>query len=128
MREQVAELGASALALSQGLLDADIYPGKGFWLLTTGAQVVAQEAVAGLSGSPLWGLGKNLQLESPVLSVSLLDLDTSLPEVSEALIEMLLYPDGETELHCDQANAFQTNCCLWINRLQSIGKISMALP
>ena len=50
---------ASALALTQGLLDADAAPSGGMWLVTRGAQAVTREPGGVLAGAALWGLGSH---------------------------------------------------------------------
>ena len=49
---------ASALALVQGIADADAVPEKGVWLVTRGAQVLERERTGQLAGASLWGFGK----------------------------------------------------------------------
>ena len=46
---------SSALALTQGLLDADIAPAAGVWFVTRGAQMVSREQGGVLAGAALWG-------------------------------------------------------------------------
>ena len=66
---------ASALALTQGLLDADVSPTDGMWLVTRGAQAVGWERDGVLWGAALWGLGRTVALEAPGLGARLVDLD-----------------------------------------------------
>ena len=103
-----ARSGSSALALSQALLDRDAVPQDGLWLVTRGAQVVGREPGSGLSGTPLWGLGKTLALEAAQLQPRMIDLDpapelqtdtqTAPEELIEPLIAELLYPDAESHV------------------------------
>ena len=75
---EVAELGGawilaadakrvagSALALVQGVADADLTPEKGMWFITCGAQVLEQERGGHLAGATLWGFGKVAAARGP---------------------------------------------------------------
>ena len=88
----------SALALAQGLLDAEVEPAGGLWLVTRGAQVLDAERAGELAGSALWGLGKTLALEAGQLKPRLVDLDPEGGSGFGGLVEELLYPDRETEV------------------------------
>ena len=89
---------ASALALTQGLLDADAAPSAGMWLVTRGAQAVTREPGGVLAGAALWGLGRTVGLEAPQLGARLLDLDPAGEPDAGALVGELLYPDRETQV------------------------------
>ena len=89
---------ASALALVQGLLDADVSPAGGMWLATRGAQAVGCERDGVLSGAALWGLGRTVALEAPGLGARLVDLDPEGEADAGALVEELLSPDRETQV------------------------------
>ena len=89
---------ASALALVQGLLDADVSPTGGMWLVTRGAQAVGCERDGVLSGAALWGLGRTVALEAPGLGVRLVDLDPEGEPDAGALVEELLCADRETQV------------------------------
>ena len=89
---------ASALALVQGLLDADVSPTGGMWLATRGAQAVGCERDGVLSGAALWGLGRTVALEAPGLGARLVDLDPEGEADAGALVEELLSPDRETQV------------------------------
>ena len=54
----VARIGSSALALTQGVQDAGVTPSSGLWFVTRGAQVIGEECGGELSGSVLWGFGR----------------------------------------------------------------------
>ena len=49
---------ASALAMVQGIMDADAVPEKGLWFVTRGAQVLERERTGQLSGAPPLGSGQ----------------------------------------------------------------------
>ena len=61
----VRRAGASALALVQGIADADVLPANGLWFVTRGAQILERERGGEISGAVLWGLGKVVALEAP---------------------------------------------------------------
>ena len=96
--EDVRLSGASALALVQGVLDADQVPQKGMWFLTCGAQILERERGGSLAGSVLWGFGKAVDREAAHLCPKMIDLDPSALEPSEDLVNELLYPDSESHV------------------------------
>ena len=84
---------ASALALVQGMADADAEPEKGLWFVTRGAQVLDRERTGQLAGAPLWGFGRVLAREAPRLGSRMLDLDPERAEAPPDLAEEFLFPD-----------------------------------
>ncbi|WP_420618587.1 SDR family NAD(P)-dependent oxidoreductase [Candidatus Poriferisocius sp.] len=99
LAEDAAEAGKSALALLQGMGDADAAPANGVWLVTQGAQVLEHEPAEGIAGAMLWGLGKVVAREAPHLNPRMIDLDLAspVPPLSD-LDNELLYPDAETHI------------------------------
>ena len=95
---EVAHGSGSALALVQGLLDADVAPTGGVWLVTRGAQSLGRERGGVLAGAALWGLGRTVGLEAPGLGARLLDLDPGTEADIGALVDELLSPDRETQV------------------------------
>ena len=95
---EVAHGSGSALALVQGLLDADVAPTGGVWLVTRGAQSLGRERGGALAGAALWGLGRTVGLEAPGLGARLLDLDPGTEADIGALVDELLSPDRETQV------------------------------
>ena len=95
---EVAHGSGSALALVQGLLDADVAPAGGVWLVTRGAQSLGRERGGVLSGAALWGLGRTVGLEAPGLGARLVDLDPGTEADIGALVDELLSPDRETQV------------------------------
>jgi len=87
---------ASALALVQGIGDADVTPENGAWFVTRGAQVLEHERGGQLSGALLWGLGKVVAREAVHLQPRMIDLDPGAPAPLAGLANELLYPDPET--------------------------------
>ncbi|MXY56055.1 MAG: SDR family NAD(P)-dependent oxidoreductase, partial [Gammaproteobacteria bacterium] len=91
-------VGASALALAQGLADADASPEKGLWFVTRGAQVLERERDGELVGATLWGFGKVLAREAPHWQPGMIDLAPGSPSSTERLVDELLAGDGETHI------------------------------
>ncbi len=88
----------SALALGQGLLDADAAPANGIWFITSGAQVLEQERGGQLAGAALWGLGKVMAREALHLQPRMIDLDPGDGVSLDGLVNELLHPDAETHI------------------------------
>ncbi len=98
MAEDVKRVGASALALVQGLLDVDAAPGKGFWFLTRGAEVLERERGGELAGATLWGFAKVVAREAPQAQPKLIDLDPEPTAPAADIANELLYPDAENQI------------------------------
>ena len=96
--DDAADRYTGALALTQGLLDGDVSPSAGMWLVTRGAQQIVQERGGELAGAVLWGLGRTLALEAPQLGVRLVDLDPDGEPDVGVLAGELLHPDRETQV------------------------------
>ena len=94
----VKQVGASALAMVQGLAESDVAPEKGVWFVTRGAQVIEREQSGQLAGAVLWGLGKVVALEAVHLQPRMLDLDPSTSGLPPDLLNELLYPDQENHI------------------------------
>ncbi len=93
----VRQASGSALAMVQGLLDADVTPSAGTWIITRGAQSIGREPLIEPAGAALWGLGKVLIREVPALQSRIIDLDGSGPPGAD-LVEGLLRPDAENHV------------------------------
>ena len=91
-------IGASALALAQGLADADATPEKGICFVTRGAQVLEREREGELVGATLWGFGKVLAREAPHWQPRMIDLAPGSSPSMEHLVRELLEGDGETHI------------------------------
>ena len=98
MAADARRAAAGALALLQGVVDADATPEKGVWLVTRGAQVLERERDGELAGALLWGMGKVAAREAPQLQPRMIDLDPAAAEPTAMLAEELLYPDEETHV------------------------------
>ena len=96
--EDTRRVVASALALSQGLLDADATPEKGLWFLTRGGQVLERERHGQIVGATLWGFGKGLARELPHLQPRMIDLDPAPSAPPPNLADELLWPDPENHI------------------------------
>ena len=98
IEEDVAGIGASALALLQGVTDCDVQPEKGVWFVTRGAQVLERERAGELAGAILWGMGKVVALEASHLQPRMIDLDPGTTGQLADLVNELLYPDAENHV------------------------------
>ena len=98
MATAVRRAGASALALVQGLADADATPAKGVWFVTRGGQVLDHESVEGVTGAVLWGLGKVAAREASHLQPRMIDLDPAAAELPPGVSDEFLHPDSETHI------------------------------
>ena len=94
----VRQAAATALALMQGLTDADASAAKGVWFITRGGQVLEHERAGGLAGAVLWGFGKVAAREAAHLQPRMIDLDPAATAGMPDLAEELLYPDAETHV------------------------------
>ena len=92
------QAGAGALALVQGLADADATPAKGVWFVTRGAQVLEKERGGNLAGAALWGFGKVVAREMPHLQPRMIDLDPAANAPAADLATELMHPDAETHV------------------------------
>ena len=98
MGEDARRAAATALALTQGVIDADLTPEKGVWFVTRGAQVLERERAGQLAGATLWGFGRVVAREAGQVNPKMLDLDPEAPELPADLSEELLFPDSETQV------------------------------
>ncbi len=88
----------TALALVQGMADADVAPAKGLWFLTRGGQVLEKESEGQLSGAVLWGFGKVVAREAAHFRPRMIDLDPAAAPPLTDLVGELLHPDTETHI------------------------------
>ncbi len=98
MAEDVRRATGSALALLQGLTDADATPTEGVLFVTAGAQVLEGERSGQLAGATLWGFGKALAREAQHLRTRMIDLDPAEHPLPSGLVEELLGGDAETHV------------------------------
>ncbi len=98
MAADVRRAGASALALVQGVGDADLIPANGVWMITRGAQVLERERGGELVGATLWGFGKAIAREAAHLQPRMIDLDPGEMAPEPDLVKELLYPDSESHI------------------------------
>ncbi len=90
----------SVLYLTQALVEASIVPAKGLWLVTRGAQTVAEDLEPpAIAQAPLWGFGRSLAVEHPELWGGLIDLVPA-GEYRDAarLVTEITGPDGEDQI------------------------------
>ncbi len=98
MGEDAKRATATALALMQGVIDADLTPAKGVWFVTRGAQVLERERAGQLGGATLWGFGRVVAREAAHLNPKMIDLDPEATELPGDFAEELLFPDPETQI------------------------------
>ncbi len=96
VKQDVTHATRSALALVQGLLDADAEPEHGLWFVSRGGQVLEHEHTGALAGAMLWGLGKVVTRELSRLPARVIDLDPDSDHLPDGLVDELLAPDRET--------------------------------
>ena len=97
VRADVERVAQGALALAQGLQDANAAAGSGLWFVTRGGQVLGEEPPGQVAGAALWGFGRTVSLELGGVPVRLLDLDPASASPA-ALARELLDPSGEPEV------------------------------
>ena len=98
MATAVRRAAASALALLQGLADADATVAKGVWFVTRGGQVLEHESVEGVAGAVLWGFGKVAAREASHLQPRMIDLDPAATGLPPDVCDEFLHPDSETHI------------------------------
>ena len=98
MAADTRRTAASALALTQGIADADVVPEKGVWFVTRGAQVLERERTGQLAGAALWGFGRVMAREATQLQPRMLDLDPEAADPQAVLAEELLFADSENHI------------------------------
>ena len=96
--QNIKRVGSSALAMVQGMSDADAKPENGVWFLTSGAQVLEREFGGELTGSVLWGFGKTVGLEAMDLKPRMIDLDPAVGDSVSDIINELMFPDKENHI------------------------------
>ena len=103
MAKDVTRGTSTALALTQGIADANAIPNDGVWFVTQGAQALEQDRInrtsGELAGATLWGFGKVMALEAPHLQPRMIDLDPD-PNANStsSLVKELLFSDVESHL------------------------------
>ena len=96
--DDIERMGASALAMAQGVADSGLTPEKGIWFVTRGAQVLERERGGELAGAVLWGFGKGVAREAAHLQPRMIDLDPGEMAPEPDLVNELLYPDSENHV------------------------------
>ena len=88
---------ASVLYLLQEIVGLDMASAPQIWLITRGSQAIAQAEEPTIAASPLWGFGKVLSLEHPLLWGGLVDLDPQAPDNEADLLLKLVsaYPEED---------------------------------
>ncbi|MDE3268058.1 MAG: beta-ketoacyl synthase N-terminal-like domain-containing protein [Chloroflexota bacterium] len=96
--EDAREIGGSALALMQGVSDADVTPETGVWFVTRGGQVLERERKGQIAGAMIWGFGRVVSREAPHLQPRMIDLDPDRDVPPSVLANELMYPDTENHV------------------------------
>ena len=96
--EDAREIGGSALALIQGIADADVTPEAGVWFITRGGQVLERERKGQIAGAMIWGFGRVVSREAPQLQPRMIDIDPDRDVPASVLANELMYPDNETHV------------------------------
>ncbi len=101
--DESAPLGAAvgALHVVQGLLAGGRAAAAPLWLVSRGAQRLAQDATPpALAQAPVWGIGRTVVREHPELECICVDLDPSpaVDPVVALLAELLAPRDGEEQI------------------------------
>src|SRR5262249_23824783 len=69
------------------------------WLVTLGSQAVTAADPVELTPTPVWGMGRTLQLEAPALKVGCIDLPLHpTPQDMDLLVSELSSPSAETQV------------------------------
>lgn len=89
----------SALLMIQGLAGAQLPRPPALWLITRGATPAGESPIGvGLVHTPLWGMGRTLQLEHPEFACRLVDLDPQGGSEARDLLEEILADDTEDQI------------------------------
>jgi NAD(P)-dependent dehydrogenase (short-subunit alcohol dehydrogenase family)/acyl carrier protein len=98
LEAQGAECG-SILHLLQSLDRAGITQSVRLWLVTSGAQPVAGDAVSNISQSPVWGLGRVIAREFHSLRCTMIDVNhATQDENASAVFQELRSASGEQQV------------------------------
>ena len=98
IEEDVVRQLSSALALTQELMEEDVTLNKGFFFVTSGAQILDYERGGKPASAAVWGFGKVLAREADHLGARMIDLDPSHASPCSILVYELLYPDPENHI------------------------------
>jgi myxalamid-type polyketide synthase MxaE and MxaD len=98
----------SALLLVQELVRTESADLPRLWLITRGAQAAGEEpATIDVAQSPLWGLGRVIAQEHPMLWGGLVDLEpTASLDAVQQLSEEISTPDGEDQIAFRQGRRY----------------------
>lgn len=92
---------AGALHLAQALAGANLPAAPRLWVVTGGAQAVAETEAAQPAQAPVWGLGRIIALEHPEIYGGCVDMDPTAGtgrDQLEALLAEMWLPDGENQV------------------------------
>ncbi|HLF78587.1 MAG TPA: SDR family NAD(P)-dependent oxidoreductase [Dehalococcoidia bacterium] len=99
LRAATQQGSVNALNLMQALARSGGSTPPRLWLVTRGAQNVAEESLSGVIQAPIWGLGRVVMNEHPHLRCTLIDLDPCQAGTDAAtLLKELATDDAEQEI------------------------------
>ena len=137
----IARSCGSTLALVQSLVGTPNQRLPRLWLVTRGAQAVADGDRTSATHAALWGLGRTIALEHPSLGCTCVDLDPRFDpdpqdDIGDALAAELLHPDGELQIahragkrHAARLTRASTQAAHQLTIPgDSIGKVVLRLP
>jgi 8-amino-7-oxononanoate synthase/malonyl CoA-acyl carrier protein transacylase len=117
LHEDQARFAQSPLCLVQALSDATLPAMPRLWLVTRGAQQVADDqGVADPWQASLWGLGRVVSSEQPQLQCVRIDLDPAADVDAKALFGELWVPDRETEIALRAGQRYAARLVRYQNR------------
>ena len=104
--DQANGLGG-AVYLAQALASSDIGTSR-LWFVTRGAQAVLKNEEIKVEESPLWGLGKVVQLEHPEVHCTRIDLDAqgTIESQANSLLAEIWNPDAEDQIAYRQSQRY----------------------
>ncbi|MFZ5894826.1 MAG: SDR family NAD(P)-dependent oxidoreductase [Myxococcota bacterium] len=120
---------AIALDVVQSLAKATLAQAPSLWLITRGASGPGGKPIAsGLWQSPLWGMGRTLQLEHPEMRCRLIDLDPAGTSEAQELVNELLADDWEQQLAFRDARRFAARLIRCHDRGAHLSPHRLSLP
>jgi myxalamid-type polyketide synthase MxaB len=90
-------LCGSTLALIQALMDVPNQRLPRLWLVTQGAQPVADTEPSNVAHATLWGFGRTIAVEHPALNCTCIDLEPRQGEFGDLATD-LLHPEPEAQI------------------------------
>jgi acyl transferase domain-containing protein/acyl carrier protein len=99
LKEKQAQDCGSVLNLLHGLARLRLQPPPRLWMVTRGAQPVADDSFStAMASAPLWGMGSTIALENPELHCTRVDLPVSEEDAPLSLLEEIYSGDSEDQV------------------------------